>query len=793
MTDRTETFALSPLLRVRLLRTASRIMEQDSFAKLKARLSDTIVRDSRRRPQALHELELQRLVEEKASFAAMRTVLAKLYAYDRSVRFKAQLVELAFLHGNSKDVREMLQFLSMSGKDFYLHINAAVRERILLLVGGESSPLADILLLHRNSETLTAAERLYVLRLLGKLDVPSELLVYFEQHRALLLGAAQAQHLDIDALYLTLGKAALQTGYLDGCRKFLHNIDPQSQAYRTALRILLIPPAKDASNRVLQSILAEQKWENRLTLLDSYLTDAAHKNPLSDRDRPALNAVLSDPLVLLPKTAAAWTALSQLLVRHRAQLRNYPDLYRVFMQNREIFHGAGLDTALWYAFLTLEADDDRQRLLRGIAHIHHYVNCGSDNERALWLAKTILVELGETELWQRLHAEALRFVRQAKIIPIAQRQRMLSQLQVACHGSNLALSEVRAYLPFSTSRYVLTELETSMRAQRAQRSTALELDIIWRKANLAHLQNRDLDRIWALALKLNWVDLSWRTATVLNARQAVHPRVRGVWQASGEKRSAYPLLWKEEAVKFCTAGFAVDEQKFLIAFFNIAAMIPALFARLDPQARRYRRPTGRNDEPRQQIETFLNAIPQLAPSAHSYYFSSDGMLARNQQIPLFIRNMPDTVWSTLFARLAERLSLNLWSWRLSVLMGLVEKVLPRFITRSKITTRGLRWLRNLNPQQRHAWNTFVATAVRISDPRAEELLGTFLCRLTTCMYQNHYQALLSLQLMSAPLSYIWGLEKFILAEQYFLLRKQLGCLHRVNAPQSVVKMSSILT
>lgn len=788
MTEYTENFALSPLLRVRLLRTASRVMERDSFAKLKAKLSKTIVRDSRRRPQALHELELQRLIEEKASFAAMRTVLAKLYAYDRSLRFQAQLVELAFLHGTSNDVREMLQFLAISGKDFYLHINTAVRERLLPL-GAEGTPLADILLLHRNSEKLSAAERLYVLQLLGKLDVPSELLVYFEQHRALLLGAAQAQRCDIDELYLMLGKAALQTGYLDGCRKFLHHINPQSQAYRTALRILLIPPAKDASNRVLQSILAEQKWENRLTLLDSYLTDAAHKNPLSDKDRPALNAALNDPLALLPKTTVAWTALSQLLVRHRAQLRYYPDLYRVFVQNREIFYGAGLDTALWYAFLTLEAKDDRHRLLRGIAHIHHYVNCGSDNERALWLAKTILLELGEIELWQRLHTEALRHVRQAKVIPIAQRQKMLSQLRMACHGRDLAISEVREYLPLSKSRYVLTELEASMRAQRA---TVLELDIIWRKANLAHLHNRDLDRMWALAIKLGWVDLAWRIATVLNARQALHPRVRGVWQASGEKRSTYPLLWKEEAVKFCTVGFAVDEQKFLAAFFNIAAMIPALFARLDPRARRYRRPKGRGNDPRQQINTFLNAIPQLAPSAHSYYFSSDGMLARNQQIPLFIRNMPDTVWSMLFAHLAERLSLNLWSWQLSVLMSLVEKVLPRFITRSKITTRGLRWLRHLNPQQRHAWNTFVATAVRISDPRAEELLGTYLCRLTTCIYQNHYQALLSLQLMSAPLPYVWGLEKFMVSEQYFHLRKQLGCVHRINAPQSVVKMSNIL-
>lgn len=781
------TAALPPLLRVRLLRTASRIMEKASFEKLRTHLSRAILRDSRRRPQVLHELELQRLVQEKAAFAAMRPVLAKLYAYDRSPRFQAQLIELAFLHGSAQEVMEMLKFLATGNKDFYLHINSTVRAQLLKICNVEGSPLADMLLLQRHREELGAAERLYILQVLSKLNVPSELLVYFEQHRDELIATATAQQLDVDELYLLLGKAALQTGYLDGCRKLLSQINQQSPAYRNALRILLIPPTKDASNRVLQSIRAEQKWENRILLLDRYLATAAVTNPLTDRDRPALNAVLSDPLSLLPRTTTAWTALSQLLVRHRQQLTNYPDLYRVFEQQRDVFHSAGLSSALWYAFLTLDAKDRTHRQLRGIAHIHHYVNCGSDNEKALWRAKTILAELGETALWQQLHTEALRFVQQSKVIPVTQRQKMLRQLRVACHGRELARSEVSAYLPICTSRYVLTMLEKSMRAQDEY---ALELDIIWRKANLAHLQNCDLDRIWTLATKLSWSDLAWRTATVINARQALQTRVRGVWQISGEKRSAYPLSWRDTAVQLCTAGFTTDEQKFLTAFFDIGAMIPSLFARLDPRARSYRR--TRDDPQHRNIENFLNTIAPLAIGERSYYFSSDGILARNQQLPLFIRNMPDTVWSTLFARLAERLSLNLWSWQLSVLLTLVEKVLPRFITRSKITSRGLTWLRNLNPQQRHAWNTFVATASRISNTRGEELLGAFLCRLTTCMYQNNYQALLSLQLMQAPVSYIWNLEKFVVSTQYFQLRKQLGCLHRVNAPQSVVKMSSIL-
>lgn len=783
------------LAHIRLLRTAGKILEKESLTRLKSKVSEAVAHNSRLQPLALHELELQKLVQIGSSFADMRKVLGKIYRNNDSPRFQARLVELAFLHGSVSDIVSVLKFLVVSDKEFYLHINTDIRKRILVLLQnkGSDASLRDVLLLYKNAD-LTDAERLYVFRLLDKLQVPSELLVYFDQYHDQIQSAAQNQNADINTIYLTMGKSALRIGYLDGCRKFLGKIDPQSPKYRTALRLLLIPPTKNATNQVLRKILAEKKWENRLILLDQYLVDAESKNPLTDKERPALNAVLEDPLSLVPRVSEAWLQLSKLLVRHHKQLPCYPNLYHVFQQHKFVFFGPGLDSALWYGFLDYEAKDKIHALLQGIACIHHYVGCGSNAEKSLWKGKMLVEEQGG--LWSELYGEALRFVQKTRVIPRVQRHKMLQQLRVACPATDLLLSDVRDYLPVCTSRYVLSVLKIVVHRRQ---DYDLELKIIRRQSDLAHFRNLDLDRIWSIAIRKEYSDLAWLTASVLNARRALHPLVRNVWQICGEKRSEYPLCTpNDKTIKACGAGFGTDEQKFLTAFFTVGALIPSLFARLDPRARVYRRAASKRGEGgsvahSKRIEKFLNSVDQLAPAQKNYYFSYDGMLSRIQQIPIFIRNVPDSVWGLLFVRLVERLSLNLWSWQLTTLVGLIDKVIPRFLTRNSFTVKAMAWLGTLTPEQRDAWNIFTTIARKMPDPQAKELLGSFICRLTTCMYQNHYQALLSLQLMQVPLPFIWNLEKFILSAEYLQLRKQLGNTHSVVAPRSATTMRSILT
>ena len=236
----------------------------------------------------------------------------------------------------------------------------------------------------------------------------------------------------------------------------------------------------------------------------------------------------------------------------------------------------------------------------------------------------------------------------------------------------------------------------------------------------------------------------------------------------------------------CVVGFSDNEQKFLRALVEVAVLIPTLFARLDRRVKVYRRRRNRQHND-QQIERHLDEIPWLNSGQKIYYFSYDGLLARNQQMPLFIKKIPDTVWGLLLTRIVERLSFNLWSWQLSLLVKMIDKAIPKFITRSRLTLKAYGWLNSLSPEHRHAWNTFMSLARRIDDNRAETLFGALVCRLATCVYQNHYQALLSLQLMGAPLPFIWELEKFILADQYSTLRQQLATAHRVAVAPAVVQ------
>ena len=764
---------LSPLTGVRLLRVAERIMRRDNFVKLQRRVQSTID-TGRRRPQATQH-QLQLLLRDGATFNQLRPLLAKLYAADSSTQLQAQIVELAVLHGDCADVAGTLKFFA--GSDFYLQVNPMVRARLLVT---QPTKIQELLLPHKNADNLLDSERFFVWKLLCRLQLHSEVLVYFEQYRQQILKASAEHQLSADELFLTLGKVALRIGYTDGCRQYLQEINRQSASYRTALRILLIPPDSAADNQVLHQLTAEGNWENRLLLLNNYLLVAERNaNPLLDRDRPALNAVLADLLPLIPRQAEAWGQLAKIIVNHRQLRDSYPNLYRLFDDNRTVFHGVALDKALWQVFLT--STDPREQSFQGLAHLHNYLSTGSTNEKSLWKAKLLLEADGH---WSKTHRQVCQSVEQAKFIPSRQRQLMTTQLRVAAPARQITIEEINDYLAICTSRYVLMVLEKLV-ADRQDDN--LERQIIWRKANFACWQNRDLGRFWQLTAQ-RLPDLAWRTASVLNARQALPATIRKAWQISGEKRSSYPLSpVTTTTINSCVIGFSDDEQKFLNSFIEIAMLIPALFARLDRRVKVFKRRRRNRQQSAQQIDQHLDDIPWLNNARKIYYFSYDGLLARNQQMPLFIKKIPDTVWGLLLTRIVERLSLNLWSWQLSLLVKMIDKAIPKFITRSRLTVRAYGWLNSLSPEQRHAWNTFMSIARRISDNRAETLFGALVCRLATCIYQNHYQALLSLQLMGAPLPFVWELEKFILADQYSDLRQQLATAHRVVVAPAVAQ------
>ena len=763
---------LSPLTGIRLLRVAERVMRRDNFVKLQQRIQST-VDTRRRRPQATQH-QLQTLLREGATFNQLRPVLARLYASDSGAQLQAQIVELAVLHGDCADVAGVLKFFT--GNDFYLQVNPMVRAKLLVT---HPTKVQELLLPHKNADTLLDGERLFVWKILCRLQLHSEVLVYFEQYRPQILKASTEHHLSPDELFLTLGKVALRIGYTDGCRRYLQEITRQSASYQTALRILLIPPDNADDNQVLHRLTAESNWENRLLLLDNYLLVAERNtNPLLDRDRPALNAVLADLLPLVPRQAEAWGQLAKIIANHRQLRDNYPNLYRLFDDNCSIFHGLALDRALWQVFLT--STDPREQSFQGLAHLHNYLATGNSNEKSLWKAKLLLEA---DDCWSETHRRARQFVEQAEFIPAGQRQLMITQLQVAAPDRQITLQEINDYLTICTSRYVLMVLEKLVAKRQ---DDYLERQIIWRKANFAYWQNRDLGRFWQLTAQ-RLPDLAWRTASVLNARQALPATIRKAWQISGEKRSAYPLSpVTTMTIDSCVVGFSDNEQKFLRALVEIAVLIPTLFARLDRRVKVYRRRRNRQQND-QQIERHLDEIPWLNSGQKIYYFSYDGLLARNQQMPLFIKKIPDTVWGLLLTRIVERLSLNLWSWQLSLLVKMIDKAIPKFITRSRLTLKAYGWLNSLSPEHRHAWNTFMSLARRIDDNRAETLFGALVCRLATCIYQNHYQALLSLQLMGAPLPFVWELEKFILADQYSDLRQQLATAHRVAVAPAVAQ------
>ena len=78
-----------------------------------------------------------------------------------------------------------------------------------------------------------------------------------------------------------------------------------------------------------------------------------------------------------------------------------------------------------------------------------------------------------------------------------------------------------------------------------------------------------------------------------------------------------------------------------------------------------------------------------------------------------------------------------------------------------------------------------AMSREFKDPDAAELFALFLVRLTTLIMPDHRLALESLQKCQAPAFLRWGLENWMLSEEYSALQQQRSN-HRVPVPKGLM-------
>jgi hypothetical protein len=164
--------------------------------------------------------------------------------------------------------------------------------------------------------------------------------------------------------------------------------------------------------------------------------------------------------------------------------------------------------------------------------------------------------------------------------------------------------------------------------------------------------------------------------------------------------------------------------------------------------------------------------------------------------PFFGKLVAFNEWSYVVCTLIDRMGLSAWSWDFERLGYKVKEVLPDLGSRiraKKLPSKVLKWMRNLNPQQRSAWNELAIFATKSDGQWWNEDLAKIVCRIATVIYPNHQQALETLQGINAPLWLIGDLEKWIVSPQTSQLRGKYRLASQVLVPESLKKLPTILT
>lgn len=786
-------------------REIARPVVEKAPARAPAAQSSPPVRDA-----AQLELKIRQLVEADAPFAQLEPLVWQLFTAKPTGDAGARILELAFLHGSTAETELVIAKLKSHCQGFYRHVHPAVRAHLVVRFWreGVADSLATVVFRDRDEAWLQPIERLFVFQSMAVSRDASSPYIYFRRYRRELFEAAceLGAHVGLTParFLLAVGKMAIDLGHEADARELLEQIRPGDPERDEALRLLLdqaVDKNKSGRSHYTELLFATADPSERVRLIGQFLGATRGLGGFKDRNRPALNELLRVPLDQLGEAPEAWSTLSELIIASRDLEPLLPNLFEVFRTSALKFHSPLLDGALWQGPLAMNPATPRDRYWHGVALLHHYVTTGATNERALWKARELVLDARRDWQqaipfqWKDLHKAAQGWIAKNHYLMETDRARMLKQLRVALDADQVVTSDVEDYLesaeapPFE----VLAALQTLAATKRAPQ---LEGRIILKRAQVGHLTNDDLNRLWQLAGERKDNDLAWRVATVVHARGSLSQQVRYAWDMSGEKRSHYGMVAPtKQAIERCLKGIPARAARLAYASLHVGPLLPELLSMLDPGASVAKVVAPPSDSVEAKVDKMLGELSWLEPPKRRYRFSFEATLG-GTSVPQFMQVLPANPWSVLVARLAERLGINAWGWRLSRLHDQIVDLIPRLASRQDLRRHSGKvssWLKKLTPEQRAAWQDLANLSRSLEDDRAADALAMFVCRMATVMLQNHHMALTSLHAMRASAAVIWDLESWIVSEPYSELRQKLGTFNRVPVPNALQRLATIVT
>lgn len=745
------------------------------------------------------ELILRRLGAAEESWENMKPYVHEVFERWPRPEIAAKVAEMAFLHGSPDDLIEVLESYRESCPNFYFLVDPNVREYIVLRLWMARKEAVLNHFLHNKAfrSYLLPVEHFFVFWSLFASPKQKKAFEYFQRHQFELQKAlndfGKRLKLNPGYFYLTVGRLALAAREEVLARQLLEKIKREDAEFPQALDLLIKFDVELDENGLCpfgRKLSFEKKWENRVKLLHEFFVGCQRIEGVRHQERNALNHLLYDPLRWFPQNAQAWGQVAKLLVKFADLAFLLPNILQVYRSRRFEYESPGLERALWEPLLRIRCGDlSVDAYWRCFGFIHQYVALGGEDENLIWKARRQMQKASELcskplpETWSDIHSKLLGFVSRSFRYEEKQRLELLVKLKVAGSYLDVQSEDIRKYLDqMGVPNYdVLSELQNLVRQRE---DWQLELDLIQRLAYRNHYRNQDLNRLWQLSRQLNQFDLAWRVASVVQARQVLHPDIARLWGLTADRRQDRNLkAVSDQGWDVLLGDMKEDHRKFLKAVIAVGPLLPELLAVVSKFIKTQKRPLMKSNLEKE-FERVVQRMPWLLASKKIYRHEGDMEL---WAIPPFADILPENRWTAVFMNLADRSGILTWRWQLSFLYGEIEGLLIR-LSRGKdvlIPSRVGKWLRNLTPAQRKSWYDLGIFAKRLSDDEAQVLLGMLMARLATCMCHLHSEALDSLAAMGAPIAMRWDLERFILSPGYGRLRAQLGTAVRLEVPVSL--------
>ncbi len=756
------------------------------------------------------QVELRALVEASSPWESIKEVSLEIWRLSRDPQFAAFSCELALLHAPAHQMAEFVGRIASEGLEFYGLVHEKVRQQLCLTLWEQKKLklVARLVYSLRKEELRLPIEHLFVFLNFVASASKDEAFIYFQRQEIKLVSALGVAHeskvYSIDRFYYTAGQLAVEAGFVDSARRLLENIDPKSPEYSGALQLLLnlnLPVNQRGYKKLTTEIDAQRNWGNKLSLISGYLYETRRLGGIHDKNRPALNAIFTDPFKYVPSSSDAWQAVCELVLLNLDLVSILPNLPKVFFTNATKFHPRKLDLAIWKT-----ANDSVNlggsklgRLIKGIAEIHLYAHAGPVAEEGLWRCKKLVeavqvnVESGCDLSYKTLLRATMSFVRKSPALVEKKRESMLRQMSISLDPDSVLMSDIYEYIRHSeVVPYKLYEYLQSMIQKKNDYKT--EKYLIEKKVSETHYKNCDMERMFEIALKTNDVDLGWRVVTLLKSRESLAPVVEQSWKISGERRSEYPIcIPSESTLELLFAGMDPAEVKFAQACIGIGPLIPEFLSYLDRGSRVAK--ATKPDRISRTIDQALKNTSWLTVPAKTYRFSVESPGFDNLHIPVFAEMMPNNQWCRVVSRLNEVLGVYAWGYRMSALRSHLDLMLPQpgpKIHDQFLSYKASKWIKSLTPLQRKCWKDLVYSRDELSDENIMMAISKVIMRLATVIYPAHYQALTSLKKMRVPVEVYWDLERWILSSGYDALREEKSLKTRVLIPAGVRGMRSII-